>query len=262
MLRIEIADSGQLLNDDEFERIFNCFYQAENSKTYQGYSTGIGLHLTRQLVEMHKGSIRVENIADWGYAFVIEIPLDSDQESTVHIKEHTPGNRPQPFVLTSPFGKRRKIAKTAKRILVVDDDIDIREFLRRELSPAYLVNTYANGEDAYKSMLNAVPDLVISDVMMPIMDGMILCKKIRENPLTHHVPIVLLTAKGEDNHQLQGLGLGADLYIVKPFNMDVLTENIKSLLRNREIVRVNEREAHLQGTYISKVNLKSSMRNY
>lgn len=258
MLRIEIADSGQLLNDDEFERIFNCFYQAENSKTYQGYSTGIGLHLTRQLVEMHKGSIRVENIADWGYAFVIEIPLDSDQESTVHIKEHTPGNRPQPFVLTSPFGKRRKIAKTAKRILVVDDDIDIREFLRRELSPAYLVNTYANGEDAYKSMLNAVPDLVISDVMMPIMDGMILCKKIRENPLTHHVPIVLLTAKGEDNHQLQGLGLGADLYIVKPFNMDVLTENIKSLLRNREIVRVNEREAHLQGTYISKVNLKSS----
>ncbi|SEL09995.1 ligand-binding sensor domain-containing protein [Olivibacter domesticus] len=258
VLRIEIADSGQLLSDDEFERIFNCFYQAENSKTYQGYSTGVGLHLTRQLVEMHNGSIRVENVRDWGYAFIIEIPLDSDQESAVHINEHAFGSRPQPLVLTSPFGKRRRIQRSTKRILVVDDDIDIREYLRKELSPTYLVNTFANGEDAYKSMLSAVPDLVISDVMMPIMDGMILCKKIRESPLVHHIPIVLLTAKSEDNHQLQGLGLGADLYIIKPFNMEVLAENIKTLLRNREIVRIDEREAQLQEAYISKVNLKSS----
>lgn len=258
MFSILVADSGQLLCADESERIFDCFYQSKKQGNYQGYSSGIGLHLSRQLVEMHHGSIRVENLKDWGYTIIIEIPLDSDQENPVPAIERPYVYQTQMLGMTPSPTNATRAAKSAKRLVVVDDDLDICEYLARELSPTYTVSTYANGEDAYKSILNNIPDLVISDVMMPIMDGMMLCRKIRESPLVHHVPVVLLTAKGEDDHQLQGLGLGADLYIIKPFNMDVLSENIRTLLRNREIVRKNERESQLQDTYISNIRLKSA----
>src|SRR5690606_37028764 len=135
---------------------------------------------------------------------------------------------------------------------------DIRAFLKKMLSTVYVVDTYTNGEEAYRGMLSNIPDLVISDVRMPLIDGMELCQKIRRNPIIHHLPVVLLTAKSNDEDHVRGLGFGADLYITKPFNIDVLTENIASLLRNRETAGKNGLETNFHETYISKLELKSS----
>jgi len=259
-IAIAVADSGEQIAPEESKHIFNCFYQAESQRKYSGQGAGIGLHLTRQLVELHQGTIRVKNLENGGCAFIVEIPLDHNQSPIElpngHVVEHpvVPATSATMPLVSQP----KKDHPNAKRIAVVDDDHDIRAFLQKILSQVYIVDTYINGEDAYKGILANVPDLVISDVMMPLVDGMMLCRKIRQNPVVHHLPVVLLTAKGSDEDQVKGLGLGADLYITKPFNIDILTENIGSLLRNREAAKKNGREMNFQETYISKVNLKSA----
>ncbi len=256
---LSIADSGESIDPHESERIFDCFYQAKNQGKYTGYGAGIGLHLTRQLVELHHGNIRVENLTESGCAFIVEIPLDEEQGTSQPLSPSVVHNRlPVSTPYVSSASRSQKAPAAAKRVAVVDDDGDIREFLEKMLSSAYAVNTYKNGLEAYQGILSDAPDLVISDVMMPLMDGMMLCRKIRQNPLVHHVPVVLLTAKGSDSDQVKGLGWGADLYITKPFNMDVLSENIGSLLRNREIVGKNVRESQSRQKHISKIILKSA----
>lgn len=259
---ISVADSGEQISPEESKHIFNCFYQAESQRKYSGQGAGVGLHLTKQLVELHQGAIRVKNLENGGCAFLVEIPLDHNQNPSVvlpngHVvEEHTVV--PATSATTPLVSRPKKDQPNAKRIAVVDDDHDIRAFLQKILSEVYVVDTYVNGEDAYKGILANVPDLIISDVMMPLVDGMMLCRKIRQNPVVHHLPVVLLTAKGSDEDQVKGLGLGADLYITKPFNIDVLMENIGSLLRNRETANKNGLEMNFQKTYISKVKLKSA----
>jgi len=255
-LAIAIEDSGHCIGEQETERIFDCFYQSEDHRGYNQQGTGIGLHLVKQLVELHGGTVRAENMAPVGCRFVITIPIESTVGESINAVPELPTNQ-QALLMTAETdqpGVRSK--KKARRIVIADDDSEICTYLTDELADEYTVFAYANGEEAYKGIVKEKPDLVVSDVMMPVMDGMTLCRKMRANPLVNHIPIILLTAKTEESSNALGLELGADAYITKPFNIDILSKTIKSLIKNRDIIRNNESEQQYQEEFISKITIK------
>ncbi|WP_240543592.1 two-component regulator propeller domain-containing protein [Spirosoma foliorum] len=256
-LVIAIEDSGQCINEAETERIFDCFYQSADHRDYNQSGTGIGLHLVKQLVQLHGGTIRVENKEPIGCCFSITLPVEEIVAVQAPGMATLDGNQhlPEPK-MEVPLEARLK--GKLKRVVIADDDSEICNYLIDELSGEYTVFSYANGEEAYKGILKEKPDLVVSDVMMPVMDGMTLCRKMRANPLINHIPIVLLTAKTEESTNVQGLELGADAYITKPFNMDILLKTINGLIRNRQILKNNEQEQHYQEEFISKISIKAS----
>ncbi|MBK1439558.1 response regulator [Parapedobacter sp. ISTM3] len=257
-LTIAITDSGQFINEDEKERIFECFYQSPHHRDHHPNGTGIGLYLAKQLMEMHSGTIGVENVAGEGCRFQLQLPIGDVSQIPVFSPTHfgtTDRIRITPIADSDQDEmKHRKSSK----VVIVDDDLEICDYIRSEFESFYTVVTYHNGEDAYKGILKDTPDLIVSDVMMPGMDGMTLCGRIKSCPLVRHVPIILLTAKAEESDTEDGFDAGADAYLVKPFYMTVLLKTAKSLIRNRELVKNSEREAQFQGEFISKVKLKSS----
>lgn len=252
-LVLSIEDSGQFINEHETERIFECFYQSEAQRIYNRDGTGIGLYLVKQLVELHGGSIRAENM-EQGCRFVTTLPIE-------RIEPVTPAEplfTPEPREMARASGEDEPPVRKRKRVVVVDDDSEIRNYLSGELATEYEVLTYANGEEAYKGILREKPDLVISDVMMPVMDGMALCKKLRSNPLTNHMPVVLLTARTEESMNAEGLEMGADSYLTKPFNLQILSKTVKSLIRNRQILKNNENEQQYEEEFISSITIKAA----
>lgn len=257
-LLIAIDDSGQCINEQETERIFECFYQSEDHRGYNQQGTGIGLHLVKQLVELHGGTIKVENMDPVGCRFLITLPAESVVDEPLKPVTELPVGQPQQLAPVDDEPTGTKPRRKARRVVVADDDSEICAYLTEELSDEYTVFAYANGEDAYRGILKEKPDLVVSDVMMPVMDGMTLCRRLRANPLVNHIPIILLTAKTEESSNALGLELGADAYITKPFNIDILSRTIKSLIRNRQIIRNNDHEQQYQDEFIQKINIKSA----
>lgn len=142
--------------------------------------------------------------------------------------------------------------------MVVDDEKEILEYLKNELSSEYKVQTCNNGREAYEYILNNHVDLVVSDVMMPEMDGFTLCKKIKQNANINHIPVILLTAKGRAEEQLEGIGLGADSYLVKPFHIEMLQGIITNLINNRRLLKNKFSGAQEQADKVQKIQLKSS----
>ncbi|MCF0069659.1 response regulator [Dyadobacter sp. CY261] len=256
-LMMAIEDSGPFIDQHETERIFDCFYQSDHHRDHNRYGTGIGLHLVKQLVELHGGKIRAENMAERGCRFVIEMPAEDVGEEIDFTGEKASEDHLLQEI-TADHGQKSKSGKKARRLVVVDDDSEICHYLADEMSGEFTVFSYANGEEAYKAILKEIPDLIVSDVMMPVMDGMTLCKKVKANPLVNHIPVILLTAKTAESTNAEGLEMGADAYITKPFNVQILMKTIKGLIRNRQILKNNDNEQHYQEEFISKVNIKAS----
>lgn len=257
-LVISIEDSGQIINQHETERIFECFYQSADHRDYNQYGTGIGLHLVKQLVELHGGTIQVASSEAFGSCFSINLPVEKMGGGAGPTIAALPLNTERLPVSKAEGLSVSKQKRRAKRVVIADDDSEICDFLFEELSADYQVFSYSNGEDAYKGILKEKPDLVVSDVMMPVMDGMALCRKMRANPLVNHIPIVLLTAKTEESSTIQGLEMGADAYITKPFNVDILLKTVNGLIRNRQILKNNENERQYQEEFISKITIKAA----
>lgn len=249
---IIVSDNGIGINENEIERIFERFYQSVNTLPKYQEGTGVGLNLVRTLMKLHHGSIRAENNPDGkGCRFIIRLPLGCE-----HLKpEEMEVEVPQPAEPEKEEIKNR--SKSKRNILIVDDDRDIREYLGRELSEEYHTIECENGKEALKRILKKVPDLVITDVVMPEMDGIALCKKIKQNININHIPVVLLTAKSKDEDNLEGLGTGADAYIVKPFNIEILKKTVQSIIRNREMLKNNFSGNQLQKSRINKIVMKS-----
>jgi signal transduction histidine kinase/ligand-binding sensor domain-containing protein/AraC-like DNA-binding protein len=257
-LTLAIEDSGPFIDQKETERIFDCFYQSEDHRDYNRYGTGIGLHLVKQLVELHGGKILAENMPETGCRFVITLPVEKVGAAGT-APDHSLYKLDQlPTETALDIDRQHKPTKKAKRLVIVDDDAEICDYLATEMSGDFTVLAFANGEDAYKAILKEIPDLVVSDVMMPVMDGMTLCKKIKANPLVNHIPVILLTAKTAESTNAEGLEMGADAYITKPFNVEILLKTVKGLIKNRQILKNNDNEQHYQEEFISKVNIKAS----
>ena len=246
---ISIFDNGEKIPEDKLERIFERFYQTPSSANDRNIGTGIGLDLTRSLVELHHGSIEARNNADGpGCEFTVTIPLGNEhltpeemvaneveeEETTESIIEEEMQQEEEEVATSTDLpkvGKRQKI-------VVVEDDSEIRSYLTEALSEDYDITDCSNGKEGLAAVLKTMPDLVISDIMMPEMDGTTLCSKIKTNNATNHIPVILLTAKSREEDQLEGLETGADAYIVKPFNMDILRRTIVNLIHSHHTLQL------------------------
>lgn len=246
---IDITDNGIGIDEDKIEQIFERFYQINNDVTQSNFGTGIGLHLSRSLVELHHGTIKAENRKDGpGTRFVIRLPLGcrhlkaEELESLENLANRLPTSQlPKETVYETKdeladSGKPIK-AKTRYRILIIEDDDEIRRYMCDELSSDFRVSECTNGREGLETILKEKPDLVISDIMMPEMDGITLCRKMKQNVNINYIPIVLLTAKSKTEDRIEGLEIGADAYIVKPFNTEYLRTTISNLIANRERLR-------------------------
>ncbi len=240
MAEIVISNSGPAINENEIEKIFGRFYQIRNSVNNSNIGTGIGLHLTRSLVELHHGNIHAENNTDGpGCKFIIRLPLGKDH---LHADEIEEAVVEEPKIMDNlvseiPIEEKKRTRSTNHYVLVVEDDEEIRKYVCEQLRPEFHTKECVNGKEAYNMILTKKPDLVISDVMMPEMDGFALCRKIRQNPNINSIPIILLTAKTTAEDNIEGLDRGADAYVTKPFNMDVLRKTVENLINSREQLR-------------------------
>ena len=248
---ISVRDNGEGIPEEKMKHIFERFYQAPLHMDERNMGTGIGLDLTRSLVELHHGTINVCNNENAkGCQFTITIPLGNshlkpeemitDEEPATtknhlldnEIQEDEQQEQPQNDSAELPKANRRQ------RIVIVEDDSEILDFLQSELSKDYDITTCVNGRQGLSEVLHNVPDLVISDVMMPEMDGNTMCQKIKSNTTTSHIPVILLTAKSRDEDHLEGLEMGANAYIMKPFNMDILRHTIVNLIHTHQMLRL------------------------
>ena len=260
-VRIAIYDNGETIPEDKLDRIFERFYQSATSVNDRNVGTGIGLDLTRSLVELHHGTIQAHNNADGhGCEFVVTIPLGKEhlKESEIAEVATAPSNLPLLEAAPSnlpPLGEASPSKR--QRIVIVEDDSEIRDFLADELQGDYDVATCTNGREGLAEVLRSLPDLVISDIMMPEMDGNTLCSKIKSSPTTSHIPVVLLTAKSRDEDQLEGLETGADAYIMKPFNMDILRQTIMNLINTHRMLRLKYSRNDLLEEKVERIDMKS-----
>ena len=266
-IEIKVTDTGIGIDENQKDRIFERFYQISGNGVHNQGGTGVGLHLTRSLVEMHHGTITAENNQECaGSTFTVRIPKGCDHLSLEEIdnSENYVNNeieqQPIPTIENdeSETSVIKKRAKTNYTILIVDDEKEIQEFLKEELSDEYKISLANDGREAYEHILTNNVDLVISDVMMDKMDGLTLCKKIKQNINTNHLPVILLTAKGKTEEQVEGIEHGADAYIIKPFNTEVLRSTISNLLNNRRILKNKFSGAQEQKEKVKDINIKSS----
>ncbi len=253
-IRIDVRDTGPGLDPSLTEKIFERFYQIRSSQSAQFVGTGIGLHLSRSIVEMHGGSIKAANRDDGrGSVFTIIVPRRHDDAvAEVQTLEH----KIDVLDESEKMDENKARPTTGKRILVVDDEVDINNYLTQKLSRKYHVEACTNGRDAYDRLLKESFDMVISDVMMPEMDGLSLCKKIKSNLNISHVPVILLTAKHSDDDRTRGLLTGADAYVAKPFDIDLLQTTVSSIIENRE--RIMTHMSEVNALPMKRVELKSS----
>ena len=260
---ITISDSGIGIEEDKIERIFERFYQVDNTQTQVNFGTGIGLHLAKSLVELMHGDIFARNKVNAnGCEFVIRLPLGNSHLSSAEFSanntqkiSHTDEKR---FELLGTDSTTQAIVKpkTNFRILIVDDEPEIRHYLVSEFAPIYHVHECANGLEALDYILRNKPDLIISDVMMPEMDGIALCKKVKGNTDTRHIPVILLTARSSDEDKAEGFDTGADAYIAKPFNVELLKKRAAGIIENRVRLEPKAMDAEENKALIKQIVLK------
>ena len=212
---IEVADTGQGISDQDKKNIFDRFYQSSTNDSTQTGS-GIGLHIANEYVQLHQGTLTVRDNAQQGSVFSISIPATGQAEQPASAQATVPD---------APDHDSQQ-----PTVLVVDDNHDMLTFITSNLQQSYRVLTALNGKEALAQLQNHDVNLVVSDVMMPVMDGLELCRHMKSDINLSHVPIILLTARTTDDDQLEGLQLGADDYVTKPFNMEVLALRIAKFM--------------------------------
>jgi signal transduction histidine kinase/ligand-binding sensor domain-containing protein/DNA-binding response OmpR family regulator len=233
LLELKVKDTGIGIPAGLQEKIFESFFQADSPGPIRNQGTGIGLAITREFVEMHGGTIKVESVPDKGSCFTVLLPvtvLQGEPAAPVEPVSVIGRDMPGP-ALRAPLGGTRGF-----KVLLVEDDEDFRFYLKDNLASLFTVLEAANGKEGWQKTLSAQPDLVVSDVNMPLMDGLELCKKIKSDERVQHVPVILLTALSAEEDQLRALGMGANDYISKPFNVEILVSRIHNLLKFKEYV--------------------------
>lgn len=253
-LRLDVKDTGKGISQDEADKIFERFFQAKGAAS----GTGIGLALVKSFVELHHGEARVESEPGKGSDFIVVIPRKQEGDSQViHNDADIVDNSVKASASDSKNvvdesvlqyiddGDRSRgkvqqlVSENTNRptVLVIDDNTDIRQYERTLLQDEYVVLEAADGKEGLAVALKEVPDLVICDVMMPVMDGLELTEQLKTNTATSHIPVIMLTAKNLEEHRAEGYEHGADSYITKPFHSKVLLARIENLLRQRQLLK-------------------------
>ena len=227
---IEFTNDGLIIDNADKEKIFEPFYRIEASQKQEG--TGIGLPLARSLAELHNGKLELKRQDSQQNTFLLSLPIHQDYEMDLKgDSEKISEDVSQNFVATETADPAQPV------ILIVEDNVEILNYLNRELSATYNVIRAEDGQQAIEVLGRENVHLVISDIMMPVMDGIELCGKMKSDVQSSHIPIILLTAKNSVNSKIEGLEVGADAYIEKPFSLDHLTAQITNLIHNRNIIK-------------------------
>ena len=246
VLEFSVKDTGPGIPEEQIEKIFDRFYQVEGEWKKEGGGTGIGLSLTKELVSLQHGKITVKSEPDKGSCFTVTMPLGKD-----HLKENeylikTPEEVGESMKWSAILEEGEKRVKTEEeetgegenpQILIVEDNPDVRMHILENLEEEFLIKEAANGEEGLEKAIESIPDLVITDLMMPIMDGIEMCKKLKTDERTSHIPVIMLTAKANVESKIEGLETGADDYITKPFNIKELIARVKNLIEQRKKLR-------------------------
>ncbi|MDO6759976.1 two-component regulator propeller domain-containing protein [Tamlana sp. 2_MG-2023] len=245
-VEIIISDTGPGLKAEEADKIFERFYQVENqSKTYFG-GTGIGLEVVQSFVKLHKGNIEVTSEVGVGTTFKILLPLGHNhfKENQIVFDDASEFLKDDDFSYVPAVSlveetEEPLVAGTSQKqhtILVVEDNQELRAYLKLELSKQYKVLIANNGVDGLKIAKEAFPDVVLTDVVMPEMDGMAFCKHLKKDLSTSHIPVLMLTAKAKVEDRIEGIETGADAYLVKPFNIRLLKLRLAQLITSRQLI--------------------------
>jgi signal transduction histidine kinase/DNA-binding response OmpR family regulator len=249
-LRIAVSDTGIGIPDNQKDKIFERFYQIDSSQTRAYEGTGIGLSLTKELTDLMQGSISLDSQEGKGCTFTVVFPFEKPNEE-LEIENIDPiqnalNDNYYPEltdneVITNAFATKTPL------VLFVEDNLDLRKYVSGQLSREFTVLEAKTGQEGLDLALEKIPDLVITDIMMPEMDGISLTKALREDDKTSHIPIILLTARDDGESKIKGFETGAEQYLVKPFEMEELFARIKGLLTQRERLRQKfSREVTLQ----------------
>jgi signal transduction histidine kinase/DNA-binding response OmpR family regulator/ligand-binding sensor domain-containing protein len=232
-VRISVFNEGKDISDEDKVRIFERFYKV-NEKSE---GAGIGLSFSKSLVEMHHGSISVESVKDVGVVFHLDLPFEKIEVSQPEAGPNTRSNW-----WFEDIDDQREVQEMENKgkeltLVIVEDNLDLRNFLKNALGGTYNCFEAGDGKEGYELITRIIPDIVISDVIMPKMDGYELCEKIKDNTKVCHIPVILLTANNAADHVVSGYNKGADAYVTKPFDMNIIKAQISRLIKNRELIR-------------------------
>lgn len=250
-MALTVRDTGIGIKEKDLQYIFNRFYQSESSPISVSEGTGLGLALIKQLVDFLKGEISVKSAEHEGTEFNVTLPLEkehlTDKEFVLQDETKYRGLSFVDYISEIPKDKKyfqqttfiqEEVTKGATiKLLIIEDSDDLRSFIAEYFKESYLVLQAENGKIGYQSAIKEIPDIIVSDVMMPQMDGIELCRKLRLDERTSHIPLILLTAKSAAEDRFKGLETGADDYITKPFNFKELSIRIKNLIEQRRKLR-------------------------
>ena len=231
-ISIEVQDSGIGIPPDEHEKIFERFFQTDVPETMVNQGTGIGLAITKEFVKLHNGVISVKSEPDKGTCFKVTLPAK---------KIHEPYIQAAPIAVSLEAAEQdvdaSPVNKKKKTIVIAEDNEDLRFYLKENLRSQYHVEEAVNGKEGWEKIKLINPDLVVSDIMMPVMDGIELARKIKTDTLTAHIPVILLTAMGSEEKQIEGFSVGVNDYVTKPFTFEILASRIKNLLAQQKLLQ-------------------------
>ncbi|MDX8338932.1 two-component regulator propeller domain-containing protein [Draconibacterium sp. IB214405] len=230
-IEINIKDTGKGISRKNIDRIFMRFFQSDDTDAKTG--AGIGLALVKDLVKLHKGEIFVTSKEGKGTRFTIRIPYNERIESAQETEPATAVEQIQ----SMPQQTLQPVDEHSKIMLIVEDNADVRQFISSHFINFYQIHQAVNGEEGWQKALDVVPDIIVSDIIMPEMDGYELCKRIKNDERTSHIPVLLLTAMHSKDHELRGLAKGADDYITKPFDLSVLQAKVENMLSIRDSLK-------------------------
>lgn len=241
-LFLDVSDTGEGMDRETLCHIFEPFYQAETEARNIG--TGVGLALVKQIIDAVEGSITVENVVGKGTTFHIHVPVHNDSKRKVGstVIDNAPF---LPENEATPADSEGEDSRC--RLLVIEDNRDIAAYIGSLFADRYAVSYAANGKEGMEKALELVPDLIITDLMMPGMDGLEVCRQVRGNEIVNHIPIIVVTAKITEEERIKGLEAGADAYLSKPFSADELRTRVEKLLDGRRLLR--EKFAQMMTTH-------------
>lgn len=244
---IHVVDNGKGIPESHQDQLFSNFYQVDDTGR-QNMGSGVGLALSRTIVELHKGTLQFKS-STWtderpgSTTFTVSLKKGADHFDKTQIVSESfytdDDHEEEAFPLPAQSGATEDVRTTQSKptILIAEDNDEVRSFVADTLRPNYDIVEFANGSHALQSMERSIPDLIVSDIMMPGADGIALCASVKSSENTNHIPVILLTARSSISNQVQGLATGADAYITKPFNTKILELTIKNLLVAKEILR-------------------------
>ncbi|MCW8809678.1 MAG: ATP-binding protein, partial [Ignavibacteriaceae bacterium] len=250
-VEISIRDTGIGISKEKIPKVFDRFYQVDGNHKSEYEGTGIGLALTKELVELHHGKIAIDSVEGKGTTFIVSIPLGNEHLAPEEICDAPEAeatmadSKPKTIFIGESkeelFADKKSYSdldnEKEETILIVEDNTDVRNYIKNNLENDYRVLEAIDGEDGWNNSVQNLPDIVVSDVMMPKMDGFTLLEKLKTDERTSHIPVILLTARAASEDKIEGYKTGADAYIMKPFDTNELKARIKNLLEQRKRIQ-------------------------